>query len=413
FVELSVGQIINLPQGETSGEIFYFPDPGADLTQPIDDLVAWTVTEDGSGNTTSGSIIINAVQPTAQPIQEVQIGDGNSPLTSGHDLEATMVLEQGLVDGITGDINNDNMINSSNLVMFTDYQSQPSAGGVPIQDEHRADQALEDTVTVTLIVDGIVFMVIEEANGQTDWSFDTETGLMKTEVGFEQMFNVADPTMSLADHLLANPPAAGDTWTLTYNDSEGGNEQARFIRGQFTLDAPGDSSVTIIGNPDVENIIFGTDEADFLTGGNVDDKIFGRGGDDTIDGLDGNDILVGGSDGDILTGGGGLDELTGGDGADTFVFQALNEGVDTITDYDDSESDVIDIADLLTGFDAETDDIADFVRVNSDGTDATLAVDPTGNGSYTDIAVLSNITAGSTVTVVVDQNNTTESLIVA
>ena len=33
FVELSVGQIINLPQGETSGELYYFPDPGADLSQ--------------------------------------------------------------------------------------------------------------------------------------------------------------------------------------------------------------------------------------------------------------------------------------------------------------------------------------------------------------------------------------------
>jgi VCBS repeat-containing protein len=413
FVELSVGQIINLPQGETSGELYYFPDPGADPSQPIDDLVAWTVTEDDSGNTASGSIVINAVQPLAQSIQEVQIGDGNSPLTSGHDLDATMVLEQGLVDGFNSDIIDDNAINSSKLVLFTDYQSQPSAGGVPIQDEHRADQALEDTVTVTLIVDGIVFMVIEEANGQTDWSFDTETGLMKAEVGFEQMYSVADPALSLSDYLLANPPEAGDTWTLTYNDSEGGNEQARFIRGQFTLDTPGDSSVTIVGNPDYENIIFGTDEEDHLTGGNADDKIFGRGGTDTIDGLDGNDILVGGSDDDILTGNGGLDALTGGGGADTFVFQSLDEGVDTITDYDDSESDVIDIADLLSGFNAETDDITDFVRVNSDGTDATLAVDPTGSGSYTDIAVLSNITPGSTVTVVVDQNNTTESLIVA
>jgi predicted ABC-class ATPase len=81
--------------------------------------------------------------------------------------------------------------------------------------------------------------------------------------------------------------------------------------------------------------------------------------------------------------------------------------------YNDSEFDVIDIADLLTGFDAQSDDIANFVSVVSDGTDTTLAVDPTGSGSYTDIAVLSNITAGTAVTVVVDQDNTAETLVVA
>jgi Ca2+-binding RTX toxin-like protein len=236
---------------------------------------------------------------------------------------------------------------------------------------------------------------------------------MKATVDYDQMFNVADPSVSLANYLLANPPAVGDTWTLTYNDSEGGNEQARFVRGNFEFDTFGDASITVVGDPASENIIFGTDEDDSLTGGNVDDKIFGRGGNDSIDGLDGNDLLVGGNEDDILIGADGLDVLTGGGGADTFVIQSLNDGIDTITDYNDGESDVIDIADLLTGFDVQNDDIANFVRVDSDGSDTTLAVDPTGNGSYTDVAILSNITSGSTVTVIVDQNNTSESLIVA
>lgn len=60
-----------------------------------------------------------------------------------------------------------------------------------------------------------------------------------------------------------------------------------------------------------------------------------------------------------------------------------------------SESDVIDIADLLTGNDVRNDNIADHVRVMSDGADMTLAADPAGTGCCTDIAMSSSITAGS------------------
>ena len=45
------------------------------------------------------------------------------------------------------------------------------------------------------------------------------------------------------------------------------------------------------------------------------------------------DTLVGGSGADRLVGGGGQDQLTGGSGADTFVFSALADIGDTITDF--------------------------------------------------------------------------------
>ena len=60
-----------------------------------------------------------------------------------------------------------------------------------------------------------------------------------------------------------------------------------------------------------------------------------------------------------------------------------------------SESDVIDIVDLLTGNDVRNDNIADHVRVMSDGADMTLAADPAGTGCCTDIAMSSSITASS------------------
>jgi Ca2+-binding RTX toxin-like protein len=195
-------------------------------------------------------------------------------------------------------------------------------------------------------------------------------------------------------------------------DSDGGNEQARFIKFNFTYDNPGDPSISVTGDEFSPNIIFGTSGTDILTGGNVDDKMFGREGDDQINGLDGNDILVGGGGDDIIVGGAGNDEIHGGEGADTYVINSLSDGVDTIVNYDDSESDVLDISDILTGYDINNDDIANFVNITTDGADAIVSVDPTGTGAYTDIAVLSNI-SGNTVTVIVDQDNNSETLIVA
>jgi Ca2+-binding RTX toxin-like protein len=50
-------------------------------------------------------------------------------------------------------------------------------------------------------------------------------------------------------------------------------------------------------------------------------------------GTSGQDVILGTNLGDILSGGLGNDILTGGVGGDSFSFNALNEGIDTITDF--------------------------------------------------------------------------------
>jgi len=62
----------------------------------------------------------------------------------------------------------------------------------------------------------------------------------------------------------------------------------------------------------------------------------------------GNDHLSGGPGDDILSGGGGDDRLVGGGGADTFVFGAVDQGRDTIADFDPAQ-DVIDVSALFWG----------------------------------------------------------------
>ena len=105
---------------------------------------------------------------------------------------------------------------------------------------------------------------------------------------------------------------------------------------------------------------------DDISGDGGADRLVGGGGGDTIDGGDGSDVILGGGGGDVMTGGTrddrmnggrGNDEITGGDGADLltggrgadrFIYRDLNEGRDTITDFNPLV-DVIDVSGLRLG----------------------------------------------------------------
>jgi Ca2+-binding RTX toxin-like protein len=119
------------------------------------------------------------------------------------------------------------------------------------------------------------------------------------------------------------------------------------------------------------------------------------GGDDVINGGAGNDVIFGQEGDDVITGGAGDDILYGGSGADTFVFNAIEDGLDDIADFDLSEGDQLDLSSLLFGYDPLTDDIADFVIATESAGNTTIAIDVTGNGGATeafDLAVLHDVT---------------------
>ena len=129
---------------------------------------------------------------------------------------------------------------------------------------------------------------------------------------------------------------------------------------------------------------------------------------------------------DTLDGGAGDDVLTGGAGADAFVFDAVTEGLDTITDFEadfdggpspfDALEDRLDLTGILdANFDGTTDDINDFVKAVRFGTNGTIiSVDPDGNNvdggvdeGFTDIAVLQNLDLGVDINVVVGMDEET------
>ncbi len=113
--------------------------------------------------------------------------------------------------------------------------------------------------------------------------------------------------------------------------------------------------------------------------------------DDTIRGGSDHDYLKGECGDDILTGGLGRDLLYGGGGSDIFVFEAASafDRTDVIRDFDASEGDVINIADLLGNYDALTDAISDFVQFTQNGanTDVQISVDGAAGSFQTALTV--------------------------
>ncbi len=123
----------------------------------------------------------------------------------------------------------------------------------------------------------------------------------------------------------------------------------------------------------VSNILDGSADAGFqniVMGTNFNDNLVGTNGDDVLYGLDGFDRLLAGI---------GEDTLVGGSGNDVFALSHLGQGLDTISDFDDGDQ--IDLSDLLSGFDAEHDDIDNFLQLIDQGTYTEIRVDETGQGN--------------------------------
>ena len=115
----------------------------------------------------------------------------------------------------------------------------------------------------------------------------------------------------------------------------------------------------------------------------------------------GNDTVYGGVGNDILAGGSGADHLYGEEGEDTFVIDVLDGMTDTIHDFSmGMEDDIINIYDVLQGYDPLTSALEDFVRLTSSGGNTLLEINATGdavNGSFVSAALILGGVGGASV----------------
>jgi Ca2+-binding RTX toxin-like protein len=108
-----------------------------------------------------------------------------------------------------------------------------------------------------------------------------------------------------------------------------------------------DINMTFMGEAGAETVK-GTAFRDFLSGGGGNDHLYGGAGADDLLGGVGADVLIGGRGKDNLNGQSGVDQLTGGFGADHFNFTGMvtRASGDTITDFQSSQGDKIDLSRL-------------------------------------------------------------------
>lgn len=129
---------------------------------------------------------------------------------------------------------------------------------------------------------------------------------------------------------------------------------------------------------------------------------------DILYGDAGNDALYGGVGNDVLNGGAGADTLEGGHGSDRFVFDVLDGFVDTVKDFAAGEGgDILDIGDVLQGYDALTDTLSDFVQLVNSGNNVEIRINADGDagGVFTAMAIIEGGVGGASLNDLVSNGN--------
>ena len=195
---------------------------------------------------------------------------------------------------------------------------------------------------------------------------------------------VVDTELSPADITVS-----GNTITVTYNqvlsaffvpsessfevmvDGAGRQVTGTAINGNDLEITFGGDVVTDTNQVEFGYTATGTNQVQDLYGGkaeNLENVVIGNGNLTTLEGGNGADLIVGTSGDDVIAGNQGSDFLFGQAGADTFDFSNLPDGngTDTILDFETGAGgDVIDIADVLVGYEAGVSDLADYVRAET------------------------------------------------
>ncbi|MCW0002366.1 VCBS domain-containing protein [Pararhizobium sp. YC-54] len=324
----------------TSGTIVYDPANGTNLLESLVYRPTATI-NDTSTNTLSfnvsdghvdvvQTVTIHEVAPTRVPGPTGQIGDGSQPLTSGNDAMVSLALDANFTAAIIANPS------AGELTLRTDFQTNssrppidPALGYSPVASGSQNGNNLEAEVKIYITVNGVRFVALAQNNGNpNDWVYDPATKLMTAKLDFDAIVRESDPSESLAEYLTGNPPATGQSWTIQYDDTVGGPNQARYVSvGTSVFDA-GDPGIVVTGGT-LRDAIYGGSGNDVLNGVGGDDIIEGRGGNDAINGGDGNDALSGGAGNDVIDGGAGVDLLDLSEASSGVTFTLVQSATDT------------------------------------------------------------------------------------
>ncbi|WP_367990179.1 retention module-containing protein [Vibrio sp. NTOU-M3] len=190
--------------------------------------------------------------------------------------------------------------------------------------------------------------------------------------------------------VIRGAPEGAHQITVTAVSTESDDSTASSDPVVVNLEVTADSGDVIQPTLTEDALIAAGNEGATLQSGSGNDRIEGGDGADHLIGGEGNDTLLGGAGVDVLEGGLGSDILTGGTGADVFVWRDIDNGAqDTITDFNLTEGDQIDLREVLPELQSPTVDMdalfahLDAKVVDSNNIELTVHADSTGGESQT------------------------------
>lgn len=143
------------------------------------------------------------------------------------------------------------------------------------------------------------------------------------------------------------------------------------------LGEDGEDTFNVTGK---KNELYGDSDNDILSVlDGVKNKVYGGEGDDILAANGGKNKLIGGEGNDTLQGG-PSDVLIGQEGRDVFAFTDISDETTLIKDFDIKE-DRLDLSELLTGYNAIDEDIADFLMFTKENDRTIISVDQDGTGT--------------------------------
>uniref|UniRef100_UPI00056DA56A Ig-like domain-containing protein n=1 Tax=Vibrio pacinii TaxID=170674 RepID=UPI00056DA56A len=337
--------------------VAYLFDNGQSVGTPFDlDITVPHPNPDHSGTATVSSSV------TFDEVRLVVVNTNNGGQGAGFNIAGVNMVVSGEVE-----VNDD----FKYWAVDSDNQVSPTAGTVTID----ASTVLQSSGAGG----GVDHVAIREGHPDYQWAYSAATiyeGAGHSLINYDESVGAMIDTGIAGDDVLMG--RGSDTIYLGESHSPGQDlndtAQTSAINGfinktveQLTTTTE-DGALTVSGSSDAWlDIAHGGGGNDQIYGEGGSDIIFGGTGNDILDGGEGNDAVRGGSGNDTIIGGLGDDILVGDDGADIFKWVDMATEHDRVTDFDATENDKLDLADLFN--DVSKEDITELLDELVTGSD--------------------------------------------
>lgn len=239
---------------------------------------------------------------------------------------------------------------------------------------------------------------VKTLGGDDDVSIDGGGVKTSTKIYLGEGNDTFTTTIDSADKVYADD---GDDVVNTGDGLDyvkGGDGNDNISGGEDYDKLYGENGNDIIYAGEGDDRAYGGNDNDIIYGGAGNDRLYGDKGNDRLEGGAGDDRLYAGNDEDILIDGEGANKFYGSKGKDTFAFDHIDTELDNIYTFTLGE-DVLNISDILTGYDSATDDLNDFAKIIDAGSKTYVEINEDGDigGAFERIAVINKDFKGQTV----------------